>query len=141
MIKKVRVCDWCGKEITGETYYTISASFISESTARTTRDYDYCPVCGNILKEVLAGAMPPAAKDREEIPAVPPRTATQEAPQEAAPAEGEKKTGRKKIKLDLGKVGALHKAGWSPAMIATEMKVSESTIRRAITQIQEESND
>lgn len=137
MIKKIRVCDWCGKEIPGETYYTISASFISERAARTTRDYDYCPVCGNILKEVLAGAMPP---DREEIPAGLLRTAPQEAPQEAAPAEGEKKTGRKKIKLDLGKVGALHKAGWSPAMIATEMKVSESTIRRAITQIQEENN-
>lgn len=138
MIKQIRICDWCGKEITGETYYTIAASFISEGAARTPKNYDYCPDCGDRFTEVLAGAMPPA---REEIPAVLLRTAPQKAPQEAAPAEGEKKTGRKKIKLDLGKVGALHKAGWSPAMIATEMKVSESTIRRAITQIQEENHD
>lgn len=137
MIKTIRICDWCGKEITGETYYNIAASFISEGAARTPRSYDYCPDCGDRFTEVLAGTMPPA---REEIPAVLLRTAPQEAPQEAAPAEGKKKGGRKKIKLDLGKVGALYRAGWTIAKIADEMSVGSSTIQRALAQIQEENN-
>lgn len=140
MIKTIRICDWCGKEITGETYYNIAASFISEGAARPPRNYDYCPECGDRFTEVLAGAMPPAAKDREEIPAVLLRTAPQEAPQEAAPAEDKKKGGRKKIKLDLGKVGALYRAGWTIAKIADEMGVGSSTIQRALAQIQEENN-
>lgn len=138
MIKKIRICDWCGKEITGETYYNISASFVSEGTARTPRNYDYCPDCGDRFTEVLAAGMPPA---REEIPAALLRTAPQEAPQEAAPAEGQKKGSRKKIKLDLGKVGALRKANWTIAQIADEMKVGSSTIQRALAQIAEQEEE
>ncbi len=139
MIKKIRICDWCGKEITGETYYTIAASYVYEGAARTPANYyDYCPDCGDRFTEVLAGSMPPA---REETPAALLRTASQEAPQEAAPAEDTKKTGRKKIKLDLGKVGALRKANWTIAQIADEMKVGTSTIQRALAQIAEQEEE
>lgn len=138
MIKKIRICDWCGKEITDETYYNIAASYVYEGAARTPANYDYCQDCGDRFTEVLTGSMPPA---REKIPAVLLRTAPQEAPQKATPAEDPKKTRRKKIKLDLGKVGALRKANWTIAQIADEMKVGTSTIQRALAQIAEQEEE
>lgn len=56
--------------------------------------------------------------------------------QEEPKKEGKK--GTKKKPLDLGKVKALRDAGWSNSKIADELKVSTSTIQRAVTEMKGE---
>ena len=56
--------------------------------------------------------------------------------QEELKKEGKK--GTKKKPLDLGKVKALRDAGWSNSKIADELKVSTSTIQRAVTEMKGE---
>ena len=41
----------------------------------------------------------------------------------------EKPAPKKRVKFDVGKMGALRKAGWSVIKIADEMGVSEQTVR------------
>lgn len=131
MIKTMRLCDRCGREITGGIYYTVTACMIAEHLTKTERSFDYCESCGT---EVIAGLGKTRASS---VTAADP----EESPKQAEPAEGKKKGGRKKIKLDLGKVGALYRAGWTIAKIADEMGVGSSTIQRALAQIQEETHD
>lgn len=50
-----------------------------------------------------------------------------------APAKPKKKTGGPKLRIDWGKVGALHKAGWDAYKIADEMGASPLTIRQGIS--------
>lgn len=52
-----------------------------------------------------------------------------------------KKTASKKNTkpIDKGKIGALHRAGWSASKIADEMKLGLSTVYKIIKEIQEES--
>lgn len=57
--------------------------------------------------------------------------------QQEEPKKREKGRPKKKS-LDLGKVKALHDAGWSNAKIADELKVSTSTIQRAVTEMKGE---
>ena len=130
MIKTIRICDRCGKEITGGIYYTVTACMIAEHLTKTERSFDYCESCGTKVITGLGKAM-----ETKDAPADP-----EESPKQAEPAEGKKKGGRPKKKLDLGKVGALYKAGWTIAKIADEMNVGSSTIQRALAQIQEENN-
>ena len=48
------------------------------------------------------------------------------------------KTAPKKAKpIDKGKIGALHKAGWSIADIMDEMKCSKATVYNVLKEIQE----
>lgn len=58
--------------------------------------------------------------------------------QAAGRTEKEGKKGTKKKPLDLGKVKALRDAGWSNSKIADELKVSTSTIQRAVTEMKGE---
>lgn len=127
MIKKIRICDRCGREIPGGIYYTVTACMIAEHLTKTERSFDYCESCGT---KVITGLE--KAVETKDAPADP-----EESPKQA---EGKKKGGRPKQKLDLGKVGALYKAGWTIAKIADEMSVGSSTIQRALAQIQEENN-
>ena len=48
-------------------------------------------------------------------------------------AKPKKKTGGPKLRIDWGKVGALHKAGWDAYKIADEMGASPLTIRQGIS--------
>ena len=64
-----------------------------------------------------------------------PASAEEPAPAPAtAPApKPKKKTGGPKLRIDWGKVGALHKAGWDAYKIADEMGASPLTIRQGIS--------
>lgn len=54
-------------------------------------------------------------------------------PAPAKPKKSAKKPGPKKKQLDIGKMNALRKAGWSIPKIADEMGVSAPTIRKHLT--------
>jgi hypothetical protein len=119
----MRLCDRCGREINEDIYYTVTASIVAERLTKTDRDFDYCEECGKNILEILSEAHCPAD------------------PEPKKPAETKNKGGRTKIKLDLGKVGALRKANWTIAQIADEMKVGTSTIQRALAQIAEQEEE
>lgn len=52
------------------------------------------------------------------------------------PKKSAKKPGPKKKQLDIGKMNALRKAGWSIPKIADEMGVSAPTIRKALRDLE-----
>lgn len=58
---------------------------------------------------------------------------TEPAPAPAPAPKPKKKTGGPKLRIDWGKVGALHKAGWDAYKIADEMGASPLTIRQGIS--------
>lgn len=62
-------------------------------------------------------------------------------PKKTASKPAQKKTAPKKNTkpIDKGKIGALHRAGWSASKIADEMKLGLSTVYKIIKEIQEES--
>jgi len=62
----------------------------------------------------------------------PKKTASKPAPKKTAPKKNTKP-------IDKGKIGALHRAGWSASKIADEMKLGLSTVYKIIKEIQEES--
>lgn len=55
------------------------------------------------------------------------------APATAPAPKPKKKTDGPKLRIDWGKVGALHKAGWDAYKIADEMGASPLTIRQGIS--------
>lgn len=61
-------------------------------------------------------------------------TEDEEPEEESEPEpEAERRTpGRRRLDLDIGKVMALHRAGWSNVKIANEMGVSPATIQRCV---------
>ena len=69
---------------------------------------------------------------QEEPESEPKKTASKPAPKKTAPKKNTKP-------IDKGKSGALHRAGWSAAKIADEMKLGLSTVYKIIKEIQEES--
>lgn len=66
---------------------------------------------------------------------------TSQEPLQDEPKHEPKKTAPKKNTkpIDKGKIGALHRAGWSASKIADEMKLGLSTVYKIIKEIQEES--
>lgn len=60
-------------------------------------------------------------------------TASVEEPAPAPAPKTKKRTGGPKLRIDWGKVGALHKAGWDAYKIADEMGASPLTIRQGIS--------
>ena len=69
---------------------------------------------------------------QEEPKHEPKKTASKPAPKKTAPKKNTKP-------IDKGKIGALHRAGWSASKIADEMKLGLSTVYKIIKEIQEES--
>lgn len=69
---------------------------------------------------------------REEPKPEPKKTASKPAPKKTAPKKNAKP-------IDKGKIGTLHRAGWSASKIADEMKLGLSTVYKIIKEIQEES--
>lgn len=82
------------------------------------------------LSQNLAGTSPEPLQD--EPKPEPKKTASKPAPKKTAPKKNTKP-------IDKGKIGALHRAGWSASKIADEMKLGLSTVYRIIKEIQEES--
>lgn len=60
-------------------------------------------------------------------------TISVEEPAPAPAPKPKKKTDGPKLRIDWGKVGALHKAGWDVYKIADEMGASPLTIRQGIS--------
>lgn len=69
---------------------------------------------------------------QDEPKSEPKKTVSKPAPKKTAPKKNAKP-------IDKGKIGALHRAGWSAAKIADEMKLGLSTVYKIIKEIQEES--
>ena len=55
--------------------------------------------------------------------------------------EQPKRGGSKPLQLDMGKIGALHRAGWSVEKIAEEMGVSGQTIRNRLNDMKKKGDD
>ena len=101
MKKIIYICDKCGAEIQDEIY-------------QIGKDFDLCTDCADKFQNVLAGFL----NQKEEQPKQEPKKSVKE-----------NGGARHKVKLDLGKVGALYAAGWAVKKIAEEMNCSEQTIR------------
>lgn len=87
------------------------------------------------LTENLAGTSQEPLQEepaQEEPKPEPKAEPTKPAPKKPAPKKNTKP-------IDKGKIGALHRAGWSAAKIADEMKLGLSTVYKIIKEIQEES--
>lgn len=69
---------------------------------------------------------------QDEPKSEPKKTVSKPAPKKTAPKKNAKP-------IDKGKIGALHRAGWSASKIADEMKLGLSTVYKIIKEIQEES--
>lgn len=83
----------------------------------------------------------PEENQPEPIEAEPLQEEPKPEPKKTASKPATKKTAPKKNTkpIDKGKIGALHRAGWSAAKIADEMKLGLSTVYKIIKEIQEES--
>ena len=105
-------CDICGKEIHDSIFTLKFSSRVnidgewSQESEDTTVYEDLCEDC---MEKVLN-----AAKDA------------------GKPKRSSGGRPSKKIEIDLGKVGALHRAGWTDAKIAEEFHCSVSTLRNRV---------
>lgn len=132
------VCNRCEKDIIGNTGY-IAWNFKDRSTGDIVgqnifENYDYCEECMReiknfIMKDILLinqTAAPPAAAS---LVADTDSTAST---QEAVGQVKDDKKSKRNSQIDLGKVNALRKAGWSIGSIAEEMRVDSEDIALAI---------
>ena len=111
------VCDFCGKEITGEGMRLIRVSFEKGGAFTEQENADEFHFCKN--------AALIAELDKAESAAIKSKKPTSGVKKKSP----EKSSGRR---LDAGKVMALSKAGWSNEKIAEEMKVTEEQIYKCL---------
>lgn len=86
--------------------------------------------CAEIIEEPAEPeqkAEAPVIQDTAPIPKEAPRLADEE------DLNSKKKPGVKPIQLDMGKLRALWDAGWTVDMIADEMRVSATTVKRRLS--------
>ena len=113
------VCDFCGKEITGEGMRLIRVSFEKDgifTEQENADEFHFCKKCNAVLIAEL---------DKVESDTVNSKKFTS-GDKKKSP---EKSSGRR---LDAGKIVALSKAGWSNKKIAEEMKVTEEQIYKCL---------
>ena len=113
------VCDFCGKEITGEGMRLIRVSFEKDGTfteQENADEFHFCKKCNAVLIAELDKAESATVKSKKSGA----RDRTK------SPCESSGK------RLDAGKVMALSKAGWSNEKIAEEMKVTEEQIYKCL---------
>ena len=112
------VCDFCGKEITGEGTRLVTVSFDNGSFTEPDNacEFHFCKKCNASLiaeldktEYVKTKNKALGVKDKKKSP--------------------EESSGKR---LDAGKVMALSKAGWSNEKIAGEMKVTEEQIYKCL---------
>ena len=129
-------CDRCGKEITGTVYQLATIWFGADAPEATECDYgaDLCAECSRIVDDAVLAEMQ-IGKQLQQI-------------EEAKAKKAEKKIAPKvkkaKYDIDLGKVDALRKAGWSWEKIGEEFHCSAQTIVNHVNahkELQEVRND
>lgn len=124
------ICDKCGAEITKDpirlnmTYVDVMTGDIEDPiTSKEQRERDYCELCAKAIlnfaekPEVLRFEYQAAVKKKEK---------------EHTIKEQEEDQGKPKKKLDIGKIMALKKAGWSAADIADELGTTAQSIYSAV---------
>ena len=130
-------CDCCGKPLT-DTFPMLVVHHVDVEYGDPV-DFDYGPdlcteCCDRILPEILKLVVEKEKKSAD------PEKEYHTKP--AKPADKKKQTkdaaySRQKINLDLGKIAALRRAGWTVAEIADELRVSQSTIHRNLEKAEE----
>ena len=121
------VCDKCGAEITKDpirlnmTYVDVMTGDIEDPiTSKEQRERDYCELCARSIlnyaeKKVVLIVEHPTIK-----------------PKKTEVKEPEEDQSKPKKKLDIGKIMALKKAGWSAADIAEELGTTAQSIYSAV---------
>ena len=109
MRKITYYCDRCGQHIPGE-------------PAHPADGIDLCAECASEFLDLL----------QEFIQAGP-----RKEPEPTPEPKQEKKPARKRIELDLGKIGALREAGWEIGRIAEEIGCHPQTIRNHLPEAME----
>jgi hypothetical protein len=109
----------------------IKGLHIEEIIIDTDPEEDQPELSENLAGTSLEPLQEEPAQEEPEKPE-PKKTASKPAPKNTAPKKNTKP-------IDKGKIGALHRAGWSAAKIADEMKLGLSTTYKIIKEIQEES--
>ena len=124
--------------------------------------YDFCEQCMHDIVEVIDNVVPYQEEDKteqetpeelarrfvnamKEVSALEPEEPeeAESGSEEAAPEPEEPKMvkpkgwSREKKDIDMGKLGALRRAGWSVHKIADEFGVSDSVIRRRLQEVGE----
>lgn len=121
MRKSIIYCDRCGRELQPSEKSYMLTTFIygedRESASDVCDGAELCETCYEAVDQAVAAAVQGVKEELKEAPA------------------------EKKRKLDLGKVEALRRAGWSQAKIADEMGVSIPTISKALKKIFGEETD
>ena len=121
------ICDKCGAEITKDpirlnmTYVDVMTGDIEDPiTSKEQRERDYCELCA---KAVLNFAEKKAIVVVEHPTIKPKKTEVKETEEDQS---------KPKKKLDIGKIMALKKAGWSAADIAEELGTTAQSIYSAV---------
>lgn len=114
MRKIIYICDRCGKQIDTDPVKILATHYYYQDNATILPDDDeegamLCEDCWYMVDQAVVAAM--QMKDVK-----PPKK------------EVQKKEPANKVQLDLGKVAALHNAGWSITKIAEEFGCSAQTI-------------
>lgn len=124
------ICDKCGAEITKDpirlnmTYVDVMTGDIEDPiTSKEQRERDYCELCA---KAVLNFAEKPEVLRFEY------QAAMKKKEKEHTIKEPEEDQSKPKKKLDIGKIMALKKAGWSAADIADELGTTPQSIYSAV---------
>lgn len=159
MVKKKTIytyyCDLCGEEITGRVYSPIWGEMDPDGDRNYDRggciiNVDICENCRENAERMIEGLF--EEKKREDTePELAQELAQTEDPDgeieftvgKEPDGDGEKKLeeamrqrrGGRAIKIDIGKMMALHNAGWSNGKIADELRVSTATIQRRISEV------
>lgn len=121
------ICDKCGAEITKDpirlnmNYVDVATGEILEpKTTIQQQERDYCELCA---RSILNYA------EQKAVLIVEHRTIK---PKKTEVKEPEEDQGKPKKKLDIGKIMALKKAGWSAADIAEELGTTAQSIYSAV---------
>ena len=113
-------CDTCGAEVSSLPYtMTISKSGMLE--AITIKEFDLCDKCRQKIMTAVERHSWDAMEILEEIN-----------------GENVPKRGGKKKEIDYGKVGALHKAGWTGKAIAQDLGISEGHVSQILKRLRED---
>ena len=121
------ICDKCGAEIKKDpirlnmTYVDVMTGDIEDPiTSREQRERDYCELCARSILDYA---------EKKAIVVVEHPTIKTKKTEVKEPEEDQSKP---KKKLDIGKIMALKKAGWSAADIAEELETTAQSIYSAV---------